>query len=281
MTTMLNRRQFLMGAAALGGSLVLSGCGGGSSSSEADSDPSKREYIPDDQIEQFFTKPDDFKGKWVKLPGVVLKGSETDGDQTVVQAFYDVVKHEKSYMVYSKTTDSFASDDYILVEGKVDGTFTGKNYFGTDLTVPKIVDATITKSTYMDVAAPTVAQVEPAVSASEYGVTFSCDKVEYAKAETRVYMTVKNDSQNTINFGEYSIRLIVNGSQVEQDQASESRYLGKYPQLSYDVTAGASTSGILIFPPIEQNTSFQILIPDIYSDDFMQEFKDVQLNINF
>lgn len=275
MTITLNRRQFLEGALFAASAVALAGC---DDSSGADVAPEEREYVDDSQIDALFTNPDDFEGKWVKLPGKVLNNSEKDGDTTALQAFYDMTTYDRSYIVYAQTDESFSGDDYILVDGRVDGSYTGTNAFGGDVTVPLIKDATITKSDYMTVVAPATATVEPAASVTENDVTFTCDKVEYAHIETRVYLTVSNNSATGVGFGIYSIRLISNGQQIEQDDAAGSAYNGNYPQLSYDISAGASTSGIVVFPAMEPG-AMQVVAPDIYSDDFMTQFEDVTLDI--
>lgn len=276
MAIKLNRRQFLEGALFVTSSMVLAGCGG--SSDGASDAPEEREYLDDSQLDDFFSNPDDYRGKWVKLPGKVLDNSQKDGDATVVQAYYDIVDYGRDYMIKSQTEESFASDEYILVDGKVDGTFTGTNAFGAERTVPLITDATITKSDYITVVAPATAAVPAGVSATQNDVTFTCDKVEYADIESRVYLTVSNASANTVSYSPYSIRVVADGQQIDQDNDSGSRYYGNYPELSYDLTAGASTSGILVFPPMEQ-TAFQLVIPDIYSDDWQVQFDDVTLDV--
>lgn len=281
MSVSLDRRQFLFGSVGATAAAVLVGCGGGegASSPEGSVGSEKREYISEDEIDALFTNPDDYKGKWVKLPGMTLGSSERDGDVTAFQAYYDITTYDRTYVVHCDSDESFSDGEYLWVEGKVDGTFSGENYLGGTIEVPLIVDATVTKSTYVDVVAPAIATSEPAVSATEKDVTFTCDKVEYAEIETRIQMTVSNDTKSGVSYGLYDIRLIVDGQQVEQDQDSSSAYDGGYPELSYDLTSDATTTGILVFPPMDPAKSFQLVVPDIYSDDFETEFSDVTLDI--
>lgn len=275
MAITLNRKQFLEGVVFVASVAVLAGC---DSSDGASTASEEREYLDDSQMDALFTNPDDFRGKWVKLPGKLVDNSEKDGDTTALQAYYDVTTYDRTYIVYVQTDETFSSEDYILVDGRVDGSYTGTNAFGAELTVPLIKDATITKSDYMTVAAPATATAEPAVSVTENDVTFTCDKVEYAAIETRVYLTVSNASANTVTYSPYSIRIIANGRQIDQDDRNGSVYSGNYPELSYDLTTGASTSGILVFPPMEPE-AFQVVIPDICSDDWQLDFADVALDI--
>lgn len=282
MNLTLNRREFVFGSAGVAAAMALTGCGGDgadSSASVGSAGAEKREYISNDEIDALFTNPDEYKGKWVKLPGKTLGSSETQDGVTAFQAYYDITTYDCTYIVHCATDESYGDGEYVWVDGKVDGTFSGENMMGATLEVPLIVDATVTKSTYVDVVAPATATSEPAVSATQNDVTFTCDKVEYAKVETRIQLTVSNPTANGVSYGLYSICLLVNGQQVDQDSSSGSAYEGEYPELSYDLTAGANTTGILVFPPMDPAQAFQIVIPDIYSDDYNIQFSNITLDI--
>lgn len=277
MSITISRRQLFAGTSFAVATLTLAGCGG--ESAETDAAPEEKVYLEEADIDAMFTNPDDYKGKWVKLPGKTLGSSEKDGDLTALQAYYDMQTYDRSYIVHSNTTESFADGEYILVDGMIDGSFDGENAFGGSVTVPLITNAEITKSNYIDVVAPTIASIEPAVTSSQNDVTFTCDKVEFAESETRVYLTVSNGRSDTVTYGVYDIRTIVDGQQIEQDHDSSSSYEGNYPELSYDLSAGASTNGILVFPAIEPGTAFKLVIPDIYADDYETQFTDAELEI--
>ena len=278
MSITLDRRQFLLGTMGVVSSVALAGCGGGSSAQ----DSAQREYIGEDEIDAMFTNPDNYKGKWVKLPGKTLNASSKDGDTTTIQAYYDITTYDRTYVVHSDTTtDSFASGEYILVDGMIDGTFTGKNMMGSTLTLPLISNAEISKSSYIEVVAPATSSIEPAVSVTQNDVVFSCDKVEYSDVETRVYLTINNPTPESVNFGVYNICLLVNGRQVDQDSSNMAKYEDPddYPDLSYSLIAGASTTGVLLFPKMDASEAFQIVIPNIYCDDYTVTFEDVTLDI--
>ena len=270
----LDRRQFLLGAISLASSAVLAGCGS--------QDPAERVYIDEAEIDAMFAKPGDYKGKWVKLPGKVLGASSKEGDTTSLQAYYDIMTLDRTYVVRSDTTsEAFSSDEFIFVDGKIDGTFTGENSFGAKITMPLITNAEIKKSSYIETVAPATSVVEPAVSVTQNDVVFSCDKVEYADSETRVYLTVNNATPEGVQFGDYGICLLVGSQQVSQDSSSMGSLSDpdSYPKLSNDLVAGASTSGVVVFPKMDAGQAFQIIIPDIMSDDYTVTFEDVTLDI--
>ncbi|MGI6756100.1 MAG: hypothetical protein ACOX4F_08845 [Atopobiaceae bacterium] len=272
----LNRRQFLGGIAGAFGivsTMTLAGCGSSSGNTQ------EKVYLEDTEIDAMFASPDDYRGKWVKLPGVTITSSARDGNTTFVQAVYDVTHYDKNFIVNSDTTETFGSNEYIVVDGRLDGTFMGTNSFGGTVSAPLVTAATITKSSYIEVVAPAIVTLEPNASAEENGLSFTCDKVEYADIETRVYLMVNNSREDTVNYGEYDIRIMCDGKQIAQDNDSQSPYLGNYPSLTHDVLPGASSEGILVFPPIDRGKDFQVVIPNIYCDDYQVQFDDITLEV--
>lgn len=258
--------------------ILLTACG---SSNEGNSSEDKV-YLEDSQIQQLFTDPDQFKGKYAKLSGVLLANPETGSDGSMaLQVFYDAKNYDQNFIVYTNNADSsLKSGDYVKVDGKVHGKFNGENAFGGNISAPAIENASVTKSTYMDVVAPTTATIEPNVSSEQHDITVSVDKVEYSDVETRVYMTIKNDSSESVSADVYGIKLIMDGQQVAQDSNSTSSIDGNYAELNYDIIAGASSSGILVFPTIEQKKDFQVIVSNVISDNYELEFDTYTLNIS-
>lgn len=258
----------------------ISACGGGTGSKSGGSGEEKV-YVKESEFDELFTNPDQFKGKYVFLTGQLLDAPEKNGNTVTLQAWYDTKNYSQNFIVYTNETDeSFSSNDYIIVDGIVDGELKGENYFGEEVTAPLITDAKVTKSTYKDVVAPTVSEISPNATAEQKGFTVSVEKVEYSDVETRVYMTVANNTNESISFGAYDIKILLDNKQINIDNASSSMYDGNYPELSYDIAAGASTSGVLVFPIIEQGKDFQIIVPDIFSDNYEEEFSDMKIDIS-
>lgn len=258
--------------------VMLAACG----SSNEGSTSEEKVYLEDSQIQQLFTDPEQFKGKYAKLSGVLLANPEADSDGSMaLQIFYDTQNYDQNFIVYTDNADvSLKSGDYVKVDGKVRGKFTGQNAMGAEISIPAIENASVTKSTYMDVVAPTTAALEPNVSAEQHGIIASVDKIEYSDLETRVYMTVKNDSSDNVSLDVYGIKLIMDGQQIAQDDNSVSSFNGNYAELNYDIAAGASSSGILVFPAIEQKKDFQVVLSNVISDNYELDFDTYTLNIS-
>lgn len=98
-------------------------------------------------------------------------------------------------MVYTDCIEGIYKNDYVLVDGKIEGTLAGTNAIGGEIENPMIVDAKETKCSYMDVVTPKNAEILSAASQDQNGIIVTADKVEYAKSEIHVYGTIKNDTE--------------------------------------------------------------------------------------
>ena len=88
--------------------ILLTACG---SSNEGNSSEDKV-YLEDSQIQQLFTDPDQFKGKYAKLSGVLLANPETGSDGFMaLQVFYDVKNYDQNFIVCLTTRMFLKSGD--------------------------------------------------------------------------------------------------------------------------------------------------------------------------
>lgn len=236
-------------------------------------------YLQDSEITQLFTDPNAFKGKYVKLVGKVSGEVEKAGDTTCFQAYYDFENYNYTYLVYTAQGESFKDGDYIIVDGRIDGDFDGETVIGTELHCPMIKDATVTKADYLTVAVPTQKEITPNVSQEQKGFKITLDKVEYAEKETRMYFSATNSTAQTISFGRYDMKLLMEGKQIEVDDSSDTIYNANLTELPYEVSPGATAEGVVIFPAINQDANFQVLIPDIFSDDYEVDYEDMKLDV--
>ena len=238
----------------------LVACGGSGSSSQ------EKSYVTRDEIPSVFKDPNAYKGKYIKLSGKIFNKS---GDG--YQIWQDPVNSENDFYVIAPS-DEFQTDDYVKVDGRIDGVAEGTNAFGGQVSVLQIGNAKMEKSSYIDIVVPTKTTLEPKISQEQSGITVSVEKVEFAEKETRVYMTVKNDSSADFDLSNYDIKILQDGKQIEQDDSSMSRHDGKYPELPYEIVSGVSTEGILVFPVLDAEKDFQI-IAEGWTQDTYEELR--------
>lgn len=247
----------------------LTACSGSDDgASGADSAEEEKVYIDEADFDSFFSSPSDYVGQYINMSGVIVNTFEQDGE-TYLNVAHDTEGYNQTVLVQAGEGDTgYASGDYVIVDGKVDSITEAQNIMGGTQNVPLVVDATIDKSTYIDVVVPTVDEVEYGASAEQSGFTVTVDKIQYADSETRVFMTVKNETSGNIQYGEYDIRMVVDGQQIGQDTDSATTYMDEnFQELPYELSPGTSASGTLVFPAMEQRDGFQIIVPNVYSDD--------------
>nr|DAT88421.1 MAG TPA: protein of unknown function (DUF4969) [Caudoviricetes sp.] len=240
----------------------------------------KKEYISDSEIDTMLTNPDQFTGKYVKLTGKLFTSPEKKEDKTALQVWHNPQNAQDNFIIYYSGDETFSVNDYLSVDGKILGTVKGENLFGTTVSAPLIESDTVVKMSYIDAVVPTtVSYTLTDLSFSQNDVTVKIDKVEYADVETRVYVTAINESQSKFNLYTSSIKLVQNGQQIEQDSASVSTYEGNYPQLSYEILPGATSSGILVYPKMDHTIGFQ-MYAEGSSDNWEIQFQPFVLQMN-
>lgn len=252
-------------------SCSLIACGDTSASSDSSTESTKEEekvYIEESDLQALFTNPDDFKGKYVKLTGQIFTEPEVQGGETALQVYADPENVSNNFIVKYTGGNTFASQDYVSIDGKIAGTFTGENMLGATLEVPLIESDSVEPMSYIDAVVPTITEFTPENAAAEQtGINIKVDKIEYAETETRIYMTVTNNSSDNFNFSSYSTKLIQNGQQIDLDSASMTSYYAELPEFSDSILPGIASSGVLVFPAMDSSASFQVYAEG-YSDNW-------------
>ena len=242
--------------------LFLAGCGS--------SEPAEKVYIEDSEIDAALSDGDSYKGKYINIVGKVFN-TDKDGDTVAMQAWYDVENAEQQFIIYAdkETAGSVKEDDFIRVDGKITGTFTGENYFGGEITALMIEAESLEIGGYDDLYAPAESTKEIGETKDQYGVSVTLDRIEYAKGEARVYLTVKNESGYAASIYTYDAKAIQEGKQFEHEDNYEAGYDGDIGE----VLDGASKDGILRFKGLDPEKPVKIQI-EAYSDNWDIEMED-------
>ena len=103
-------------------------------------------------------------------------------------------------------------------------------------------------------------------------------KIEYAKKETRVYVSFKNKLSVNATLDTSCIKIIKDGKQITQDQSSMSSTEGNYEQLDYDISGGVTSSGILVFPAMKPGKC-QIVLSNVVDGNFTTEYSDFKVTV--
>lgn len=262
---------FLLIASAL--SVGLVGCGGNENSSSTsssitstsgESKTENTEPLTESEIKQMNASPKKFVGRNVELTGRIFTTPEESEGSVAFQMFTDPQKGDGNTVVlYMGENIDLKSDDYVKISGKVVGEFEGTNAFGGTITAPQILAETVELSSYADIIDPAIQTVTlENPTQDQYGYSVTIDKVEFAKDETRVYVTVNNNGSSNFSLYSFNAKCVQNGKQLEE----QSNYTADYPRINSDLLPGATTSGIIAFPAMDI-ASFKLVL-EAYSNDY-------------
>ena len=240
----------------------LAGCGS--------SEPAEKVYIEESEIDAVLSDGDSYKGKYINIAGKVFS-IDKDGDTVAMQVWYDVENAEQQFIVYAnkELASDVKEDSFVKVDGKITGTFTGENYFGGEITALMIEAESLEIGGYDDIYAPAESTKEVGATKEQHGVSVTLDRIEYAKGEARVYVTVKNESGATASIYTFNAKAIQDGKQFEHQE----NYEAGYDNDIGDVLDGASKEGVIRFKGLDPDKGFK-LIMEAYSDNWEIELED-------
>lgn len=222
---------------------------------------------------EVYTNAKDYLGYHINIKGKVFQVMGDNGTSKGIQIWLDPDTCEQNLMIYYTSDVEVKQDDYIMCSGYIDSVTKYKNAYDTELHVPLVYSTDLKKATYIDVMAPTTETVTPEnLKQEKFGYSVSIDKIEFSEKETRVYATVTNNGKALMNVGDAVI--VQDGKQYN----SESNYEANYDEIPYEIVKGASSSGIIVFPPISNN-NFELTI-DVHSDDFDEELEKFVFNVS-
>lgn len=245
------------------GILVLfAGCGacmgGSEESAQEEVQNEVVEYVPEDEIENVFSNPSDYYGKYIKLSGEIFTNPELGENEISFQMFCDVKNSEdNAYVTYeSENAKEVNNYEYVIVDGKIKGSVSGKNIVGGVVTALEIEAVSVEESNYIDVVVPTIKELAVNQKIDQLGYVVTVDKIEFAEKETRVYVTVQNNGSDNFSVYSWSTKIVQDGKQFEP----EFNFYYDYEEVQSDLIVGTSTSGVINFAPLDITKSIQIHI---------------------
>ena len=203
--------------------------------------------------------PNSYKGATVNIVGQIFDVQQT-ADGIAFQMWADPANSEWNTIVVAQDTGlNLAQDDYVRVKGIVREEYAGQNAFGGDVSAPLVDAVLVTKTTVVGAAQPATHSLGRATY-TQAGITVTVQRIDFATNETRVLVFITNNSSSGFSFYDSSAKLIVGGRQYDPT------YSGDYPELSTDLTAGAHTSGYIVFPAVSSHGGVRMEMEG-YSDD--------------
>jgi hypothetical protein len=154
---------------------------------------------------------------------------------------------------YGDPTFQVAEQDYVRVTGTVHDKFEGENAFGAKLTVP-VVNADTLEVVDASAAASAAHTTYGPASFTQGGIRMTVTKIEAASDETRVYVSLRNQSASDFSFYGSSGKLVANGRSIK------SSYSGDYDEPASDIPPDSRTSGVILFEGVPQDAALRLIL---------------------
>lgn len=232
-------------------------------------------YISDYNYDSLWDDADQYKGYFIDLVGEVVT-TVNDNNNKYVQIYCDPDYFEKNTIVLYNTDDDYDAFEYIKVTGYINGNTSYKAVSGKILTAPLITATKIERTSSYEADYPTIKSVVYTdKSITKNNITVAITKVDFAQKQTRVYLTIKNDNEDTFEIGKDESYIKQNGIEYDNKDVT----LINFDKLDSRVYNGDTITGVLTYPNIESYTFnydiklYQITIDDAIDFNFDLEVK--------
>jgi hypothetical protein len=268
--------------------VVLAGCGGDSegldnaeqgsngqaaatSSAEEQGNSENSEHFTRENWDMLAGDPDGHKGATVDVIGKIFLPPERDEDGVYFQMYADPSNSEFNTVVASRDrTLRLSEEDYVHVTGTLGDAYEGENAFGAELNVPVVIADTVEVVDATAAAPPAVGTLGVAKYASN-GLSVIVDKVEFAETETRVFLTVDNQSGSDFNFYSSSTKALQGTNQYEPEL-----FAGDYPEVPSEIVAGAKVSGVIVLPEMDPAGGLELRMEGTSDNSEIGEYGTVE-----
>lgn len=238
--------------------------------------PQEKVFIDEAELRNLYTNPEEYRNQYVSLTGQVFSTPEIDGNLVVFQMFQDPESSDRNTVIgcEKEICENVQANDFIKLTGYVKGTYEGENMMGAKLIAPKIVAEELEISTYMDVVAPATATIDVNQTLQQQDIAMTISKIELSDLETRVYLSIDNQSSDTFTFYPFNTKITQGNNQYEETP----NYAAHYPEISSEILPGIVSEGILVFPKLAASP-FKVHCKG-RSSDYQIEFDDFIFEIS-
>lgn len=256
--------------------LLLAACGESGSTNEAsveaneETEANSKEVLAEEDFDKMYSNPKEYKGYEVEFTGQVFVDPERDDSGVYLQVYAKPEQFEQNTIVaYEDSNFDVKVDDFVKVIGIVKDEFEGENLMGGTITAPFIEATSIEVVDYITAVAPTIKEVVVDETIDQHGMEVTLQKIEFAEVETRVYMKITNNTNETVYFDGFGAKLISGSTQYE----TKDNFGSGLPELPFDILAGIEAEGVLTYPAIEEQSGTFTLHAEGYSDNWELDFK--------
>lgn len=238
--------------------------------SDKASEPDKQKTaFTQENIDILISNPKKYKGSGIEFIGRVFVEPERDEKGTYLQIFADPTNMTNTIIVGILDPNlDVKTDNYVKVTGTVIDEMKGTNAFGAELNAPVVEAEKIEIIDYITAVSPTIKTINVDNTVEQHGIKVTLEKIELAKEETRVYIKVKNDSEDNASIWTHTAKLVQGSKQYEE----EYNFDADYPELQSELLPEIETEGVITFNAISQEEAIKFVIEGV-SDDYSLDFE--------
>jgi hypothetical protein len=216
-----------------------------------------------------------YKDVPVSLVGKVFLEPQLSADAIAFQINTNKDATDGNTIIVGVPSLKVQKNDYVRVEGKVVDMYEGKNAFGATLRVPRVLATSVTVVSREDVIAPALKKYVVDQTQTQRGLAITLQKVELAAGETRVYLSVANQSTEKASVYTSNARLVQGSRQLE----TRSVYDTGYPSMPSDLLAGVVAPAVIVFDAVDPAAAFRVVWDGPRAGSYSVKFDPYQWSV--
>lgn len=227
-----------------------------------------KQHFTNDNFANVLSNANKYKGSTVDITGQIFLPPKKDGGALQFQINTDPANNEGNTIVLAATSIDLKDGDFVRVKGTVNKTLEYENLMGGETEAPLIDAESVEKVAAQDVLAPTENSIDVNQTQDQHGVVVTLQKVEFAENETRLYLHVKNNTDQSANIHTFNMKVTQGSKQYDE----ESSYGSGYPEIQSDLLPGIETEGVVVFPKLDYAAKEFSLYVEASSDNYNLDF---------
>lgn len=244
----------------------------------------KQNAVDNLSYEELFRNNSQYVGKIVHYVGKIIQAQEDSSNSYTMR----VNVTEKKYGLWEDDIflnyqgNRVLEDEIVEFWGEVKGVKKYTTVLGASRSIPEIavLRLEVLKNYTGGGTAPIKKAVEVGETNTQSGFSVTLDKIELTDKQTRVWLTVKNNSKYKMSFYTYSAKLVQNGKQFEKESV-----FGQKQELPSEFLPNVEAKGVMVFPTISETGNVRLVIDKPHAQDMSFEeysavnFKEVVFEV--
>ena len=220
--------------------------------------------------EELFKNNSQYIGKIVHYVGKIVQAQEDSANSYTIRANVT----EKEYGLWEDDVflnyqgNRVLEDEIVEFWGEVKGVRKYTTVLGASRSVPEIavLRLDVLKNYTGGGTAPIKKSVEVGKTNTQHGFSVTLDKIELTDKQTKVWLTVKNNSKYKMNLYTYSAKLVQGSKQFEKESVFDQKL---EPPSEY--LPNVEAKGVIVFPAISETGNIRLVIDKPYAQDLSFE----------